>query len=142
MDEITSVRIDKWLWAVRLFKTRTQAATACNNGKVKRANATVKASASIRIGDHLDVPTHDGLYKRRIEVVGLVDKRVSAPLAQAAYSDHTSEDTLKQAAQKSSENRENRLLRKEGDQGRMTKKQMRDWKKGLQSYKRKQEEEL
>ena len=136
MDEITSVRIDKWLWAVRLFKTRTQAAAACNNGKVKRANASVKASAIVRIGDHLDVPTHDGLYKRHIEVVGLYDKRVGAPLAQAAYSDHTSEDSLKEAAQKRSANRENRLLRKEGDQGRMTKKQMRDWKKGLQSYKR------
>ncbi|MFT5883410.1 MAG: ribosome-associated heat shock protein Hsp15 [Crocinitomicaceae bacterium] len=137
---MTSVRIDKWLCAVRLFKTRTQAATSCNSGKVKRANATVKASATVRVGDHLDVPTHDGLYKRHIEVTGLYDKRVSAPLAQAAYSDHTSKDTLKEAELKRSNNRESRLLRKEGDQGRMTKKQMRDWKKGLQSYKREHDE--
>lgn len=138
---MTSVRIDKWLWAVRLYKTRSLAAAACNSGKVKRANASIKASALVRIGDHLDVPTHDGLYKRHIECTGLYDKRVSAPLAQAAYNDLTSEDTLKEAAIKRSEKRENRLHRKEGDQGRMTKKQMRDWKKGLQSYKRKQEED-
>lgn len=140
MDELTSTRIDKWLWAVRLFKTRSQAATACNAGKVKKSNSSVKAAAKVQVGDHLDVPTHDGLYKRHIEITGLYDKRVGAPLAQAAYIDHTSEDTLKEAAAKRSEKRENRVLRKEGDQGRMTKKQMRDWKKGLQSYKRQQEE--
>lgn len=140
MEELSSTRIDKWLWAVRLFKTRSLAAQACNAGKVKRANVSIKAATKLSIGDHLDVPTHDGLYKRHIEVAGIYDKRVSAPLAQAAYVDHTSEDTLKEAAVKRSEKRENRLLKKEGDQGRMTKKQMRDWKKGLQSYKRKQEE--
>ena len=126
---------------MRLFKTRSQAAAACNAGKVKRANTSIKAATKIQIGDHLDVPTHDGLYKRHIEITGIYDKRVGAPLAQAAYTDHTSEDTLKEAAVKRSEKRENRLLKKEGDQGRMTKKQMRDWKKGLQSYKRKQEED-
>ncbi|MFC5050786.1 RNA-binding S4 domain-containing protein [Rubritalea spongiae] len=131
-----SVRIDKWLWAVRLYKTRSLAARACNSGKVKRSNASIKAATKVQIGDHLDVPTHDGLYKRHIEVTGLYDTRVSAPLAQAAYVDHTSDDVLEAAKIKRAEKRENRLHRKEGDQGRMTKKQMRDWKKGLQSYKR------
>lgn len=140
-DELTNTRIDKWLWAVRLFKTRSLAAAACNAGKVKRANVSIKASTKLSIGDHLDVPSSDGTYKRHIEVIGIYDKRVGAPLAQAAYADHTSEDILKEAQQKRSEKRANRLLKKEGDQGRMTKKQMRDWKKGLQSYKRKQEEE-
>ncbi|MGJ8672793.1 RNA-binding S4 domain-containing protein [Rubritalea sp.] len=137
---MTSVRIDKWLWAVRLYKTRSLAAHACNAGKVKRSSASVKAAAKVQIGDHLDVPTHEGLYKRHIEVTGLYDKRVSAPLAQEAYVDHTSKDVLEEAKIKRSEKRANRILRKEGDQGRMTKKQMRDWKKGLQSYKREREE--
>ena len=145
VEDLTSTRIDKWLWAVRLFKTRSLAAAACNTGKVKRANtsikASIKASTKLQIGDHLDVPSADGTYKRHIEVVGIYEKRVGAPLAQAAYTDLTSEDILKEAQQKRAEKRENRLLKKEGDQGRMTKKQMRDWKKGLQSYKRKQEEE-
>lgn len=136
MEELTSVRIDKWLWAVRLYKTRSMAAQACNAGKVKRSNTSIKAATKIQIGDHLDVPTHDGLYKRHIEVTGLYDKRVGAPLAQEAYIDHTSEDVLEEAKQKRAEKREQRIHRKEGDQGRMTKKQLRDWKKGLQSYKR------
>ncbi|MFC4992429.1 RNA-binding S4 domain-containing protein [Rubritalea tangerina] len=139
-EDLTAVRIDKWLWAVRLFKTRSLAAQACNAGKVKRSNTSIKASTLVRVGDHLDVPTHDGLYKRHIEVTALLDKRVSAPIAMASYTDHTSEDTLKQAQEKRAEKRANRLLRKEGDQGRMTKKQMRDWKKGLHSYKKQQGE--
>lgn len=141
MEELTSVRIDKWLWAVRLFKTRSLAAQAANAGKVKRANVSVKASTKVQIGDHLDVPAPDGSYKRHIEVTGLYDKRVGAPLAQAAYTEHTSADILEAAKQKRAEIRENRQHRKEGDQGRMTKKQLRDWKKGLQSYKRAQQED-
>ncbi|WP_026292828.1 RNA-binding S4 domain-containing protein [Rubritalea marina] len=138
-DALTTVRVDKWLWAVRLFKTRSLAAQACQANKVKRGMISLKASSKIQIGDHLEVPTHDGLYKRHIEVTGLYDKRVGAPIAQAAYLDHTSEDTLKEAQEKRSEQRLNRQLRKQGDQGRMTKKQLRDWRKGLQSYKREHE---
>ena len=140
MDTATSLRIDKWLWAVRLFKTRSLAAKACNAGKIKRANITLKPAATIHIGDHIDVPSPDASYKRHIEVVAIQEKRVGAPIAREAYLDHTSADVLKEAQEKRSENRQNRLLRKEGDQGRMTKKQMRDWKKGLHSYKKQQEE--
>lgn len=136
VDDLTSIRVDKWLWAVRLFKTRGLAAEACNANKVKRGMSTLKASSKVQVGDHLEVPTHDGLYKRHIEVTGLHEKRVGAPIAQAAYVDHTSEDTLKEAQAKRQENKINRQHRKQGDQGRMTKKQLRDWKKGLQSYKR------
>lgn len=140
VEETSSIRVDKWLWAVRLFKTRSLAAQACNANKVKRGMTSLKASSKVQIGDHLEVPTHDGLYKRHIEVIGLHDKRVGAPIAQAAYADHTSEDTLKEAQEKRQENKINRQQRKQGDQGRMTKKQMRDWKKGLQSYKREQDQ--
>lgn len=140
MDTPTTTRIDKWLWAVRLFKTRSQAAMACNAGKVKRSNISIKPSTKVQIGDHLDVPTHDGLYKRHIEIISIHEKRVGAPIAQAAYLDHTSEGTLKEAQAKRSEQKLQRLHRKEGDQGRMTKKQLRDWKKGLHSYQKKQDE--
>ena len=142
VDDLTSIRVDKWLWAVRLFKTRGLAAEACNANKVKRGMSTLKASSKVQVGDHLEVPTHDGLYKRHIEVTGLHEKRVGAPIAQAAYRDHTSEDTLKEAQAKRQENKINRQHRKQGDQGRMTKKQLRDWKKGLQSYKREHGEGL
>ena len=70
------VRIDKWLWAVRLFKTRSLAAEACRGGKVKVNDAPAKAARDVRIGDLLDVQTVE--FRRKVRVVGMVDKRVGA----------------------------------------------------------------
>lgn len=135
-SSLTSTRVDKWLWAVRLFKTRTYAAEQCSAGKIKRLGKSLKPSAVVKVGDRLLVPTPDGAYKREIEILEIYDKRVGAPLAQAAYKDSTPEEIVEQAKEVRKENRLNRMHRKEGDQGRMTKKQRRDWKKGLGSYKR------
>lgn len=135
MEPTASLRVDKWLWAARLFKTRSLATQACNAGKIKRANLSLKASALIRPGDHLDIPSADGCFKRHIEVLEILDTRVSAPIAMAAYRDHTSVDVIAEAQKKRTELHQQRLLRKEGDQGRMSKKQRRDWRKGLHSYK-------
>ena len=137
MTEATSppVRIDKWLWSVRLYKTRTLAAQQCSAGKIKRLGKSLKPSATVRVSDKLLVPTHDGAYKREIEVIALHDTRVGAPEAQAAYIDTTPEEIREQAKLVRSENRLNRQHRKSGDQGRMTKKQRRDWRKGLGSNK-------
>lgn len=132
-DTPTSVRIDKWLWATRFFKTRSLAAEHCSSGKVKRSGKSIKASTAIKIGDQLLIPTPDGTFKKEVEVTGLYDKRVSAPLAQAAYIDSTPKETIEQAKLIRAENRVNRQHRKTGDQGRMTKKQRREWKKGLGS---------
>lgn len=134
-EKLQQIRVDKWLWAVRLFKTRSLAAQQCNAGKVKRLGKNLKPSASVKIGDFLLVPSGDGSYKREIEVLGIEQKRVSAPVAQQAYKDHTPAEILQQAEQIRKENLQNRQHRKEGDQGRMTKKQRRDWKKGLGSVK-------
>jgi len=134
------VRIDKWLWAVRLFKTRTLAATNCSAGKVKRAGTSLKPSAKVSIGDVLTVPTPDGTHKRIIKVKELLDKRVGAPIAAEAYTDETPKDVIEEAKQVKKEKRINRLHRKEGDQGRMTKKQRRDWRKGLHSHKNQDEQ--
>ncbi|MDB9742002.1 hypothetical protein OAB00_04055 [Akkermansiaceae bacterium] len=137
---LNTVRVDKWLWAVRLFKTRSIAAEQCSSNKVKRLGNSLKASANIKPGDKLQIPSADGVYKRQIEVLGIYDKRVSAPLAQAAYIDHTPEEIIEQAKAIRAENAINKQHRKEGDQGRMTKKQRRDWNKGLGSSKDKKEE--
>jgi len=134
-SEIRSIRIDKWLWAVRLYKTRSFAAQQCSSGKVKRLGRSLKPSSSIQVGDKLLVPTHDGSYKRQIEVIELHDKRTSAPVAIMAYCDHTPEEIKSEAAIHRKENQLNRTQRKSGDQGRMTKKQRRDWRKGLGSNK-------
>lgn len=124
-----SCRLDKWLWAVRLYKTRSLAAKACQAGKIKRTQKALKPSATLQIGDHLDITVPENTHVRHIEVVQLIEKRVSAPLAREAHLDHTSADVLKAVEEKRKILREERIFRQEGDQGRMTKKKRREWDK-------------
>ena len=121
------MRVDKWLWAVRLYKTRSKASHDCSVGKVKRRGDTLKPSASLKIGDTLEVPAPDNSYKRAIEVVELLEKRVSAPLAQAAYLDQTPAEILAEAEKRRLAEKANREARKQGDQGRLTKRKRRQW---------------
>jgi len=121
------MRIDKWLWAVRLYKTRSRAAHDCSAGKIKRSGKTLKPSSVLKAGDHLEVPSPDNTYKREVEVVELLEKRVAAPIAQAAYLDHTPAEVLAEAERRRLANKENRQSRKEGDQGRLTKRKRRRW---------------
>ena len=121
------MRTDRYLWAIRLFKTRSLAARECQAGKVKRDGHALKPASTLKIGDRLEVPAADGSHKRLIEVVELLEKRVAAPIAQAAYQDHTPADILKEAAARREANRQARETRKEGDQGRLTKKRRRLW---------------
>lgn len=87
-----SVRIDKWLWAVRIFKTRSQASEACRNGKVEIDEQGVKASKTISIGEMVTVKKPPYTYKYK--VTGLVSKRVSAKIAALNVEDLTSPDEL------------------------------------------------
>lgn len=121
------MRVDKWLWSVRLYKSRSQASHDCSIGKVKRSGKTLKPSAGLKIGDTLEVPSPDNTYKRNIEVVQLIERRVGAPLARKTYLDHTPTEILAEAERRRLENRENRQSRKEGDQGRLTKRNRRQW---------------
>lgn len=124
------MRVDKWLWAVRLYKTRSKAAHDCSAGKVKRSGKNLKPSSALKPGDRLEVPSPDNTYKRDIEVVELLEKRVGAPIAQAAYRDHTPAEILAEAEQRRLANKENRRTRREGDQGRLTKRKRRQWEDG------------
>jgi ribosome-associated heat shock protein Hsp15 len=72
------IRIDKWLWAVRVFKTRTQAADACRAGKIRIDGQVVKASRDIRAGDMIEVSS--GPIVRKIEVIEPIKNRVGAKL--------------------------------------------------------------
>jgi ribosome-associated heat shock protein Hsp15 len=72
-------RIDKWLWAVRIFKTRTMAANACRKGKVLINGINAKPSHSVRIGETIEVEQPP--ITRTYQVTGLIEKRVSAGLA-------------------------------------------------------------
>lgn len=83
----SSVRVDKWLWAARMFKTRSQASKACTAGHVKLNGESVKASKAVRRGDHLEVHTAGGL--RIVDVLLLSEKRGPASIARTLYEDHT-----------------------------------------------------
>ena len=73
------IRIDKFLWAVRLFKTRNAAAEACNAGKVKIRDVSVKPSRDVVVGDEVHLVLETGLRKN-IAVKALTKNRLGAPL--------------------------------------------------------------
>ncbi|MFN3939259.1 MAG: RNA-binding S4 domain-containing protein [Chitinophagales bacterium] len=88
----TKCRIDKWLWAVRLFKTRSLAAEAVTSGKVKVNDETVKPSFAVTVGRVVKV--RKGLVTYQYQVSGLLDKRVSAALVTQYYTEITPQDEL------------------------------------------------
>lgn len=85
-------RIDKWLWSVRIFKTRTIATDACKAGKIKLNGNSLKASYNVRIGDVIVVKKDS--FNLSFKVVQLLEKRVSATLAAAAVENITSEEEM------------------------------------------------
>ncbi len=92
MEAKEKLRVDKYLWAIRLFKTRSQAADACDNGKVKLQGSNIKASKSVNIGDVFDVKTEG--RKWVIRVTGLLEKRAAYPEAIKHYEDITPPEEL------------------------------------------------
>jgi ribosome-associated heat shock protein Hsp15 len=86
------VRVDKWLWSVRIFKTRSRAGEACKSNKVKVNGEIAKPSTSLQVDDRVGV-RKDG-FDLEFKVLQLIEKRVSAPLAQACYQDLTPEEEL------------------------------------------------
>lgn len=85
-------RIDKWLWAVRLFKTRSLAAEACGKGHVRIGDVQAKSSREVHVGD--EVRVRMAPIERRYIVRQAIDKRVSAPLAAECLEDITPQDQL------------------------------------------------
>lgn len=83
------VRVDVWLHAVRLFKTRSSANTAVKGGKIKVDGDTVKPSHKLRVGQ--TITFREPGRERIIEVTGLLDKRVGHPIAIKQYVDHSPE---------------------------------------------------
>jgi ribosome-associated heat shock protein Hsp15 len=87
-----AVRVDKWLWSIRLFKSRTLATDACKNGKVYLGTTSLKPSHDIHRGDLLLV--HKDGFRFSIKVKDLLEKRVSATLAKNYYENLTPEEEL------------------------------------------------
>lgn len=115
------LRIDKYLWAIRIFKTRTQATAACDEGKVKLAGQNVKPARPVGIGDRYDIKTPARRWT--IEVTGLLHNRAGYEEALKHYVDLTSEEDKKPSPYIDSSFFTGKRLSKTG---RPTKKQRRD----------------
>ncbi len=94
------VRIDKWLWASRFFKTRSQAARACELGRVGSNGQPAKPAREVRAGDMLHVKTEGGEF--HVEVLGLSEIRGPAAVAQTLYRET---DASREARRKLAEER-------------------------------------
>jgi ribosome-associated heat shock protein Hsp15 len=80
---MSDVRIDKWLWAARFFKTRTLSARACELGRVQSNKQPVKPAREVQVGDLLEIRTEGGDFQ--VEVLQLSDIRGPASVAQTLY---------------------------------------------------------
>lgn len=121
MADKEKLRLDKYLWAIRLFKTRSLATAACNSGKVKYEEEQAKPGKNIHLGDIYDVRTEGKRW--RIKVIGLLHTRVKYEEAIKYYLDITPEEELErlkyQAASFHTGKRPSKI-------GRPTKKERRD----------------
>lgn len=121
MPEKEKLRLDKYLWAIRLYKTRTMAAAACDSGKVKYEGSQAKAAKNVNIDDEYEVKTEAKRW--RIKVTGLIEKRVAAAEAIKNYIDITPEEEIQrlqyQSASFHTGKRQSKI-------GRPTKKERRD----------------
>ncbi len=126
--EKTSIRADKWLCATRFFKTRSQAAKACDGGKVrKKTGESLKASTPLKVNDSICVPAYENRCHRDILILKLIDKRVGAPEAALCYEDKTDPIVLEKAREEMKERRQNRASL--GIGGKMSKRDRRVWEK-------------
>lgn len=120
MHSSNSVRIDKWLWAARFFKTRSLATQAVELGRVLQNEQRVKPAHAVKVGSVLEI--QHGEQTSTIVVQGLSEVRGPAPVAQALYQE--TEESIKKRQQRA----ENRRMQVEPSvhiQGRPTKKQRR-----------------
>jgi ribosome-associated heat shock protein Hsp15 len=114
------VRIDKWLWAVRIYKTRNQATIACKSGKVKINETNVKPSREVHSGEVIEINL--SLVHKKIRVIELLSNRVSAKLVEQYAEDLTPKAEYEMQKMKRLQNFE----RRQKGIGRPTKKERRE----------------
>jgi ribosome-associated heat shock protein Hsp15 len=115
------VRIDKWLWAARFFKTRSLAARACELGRVRYSNQPVKPAREVRIGDLVQIRTEGGEF--HVEVLLLSELRGPAPVAQTLYRET---DSSREARLRSAEERRASINLSPAPSGRPSKRDRRE----------------
>lgn len=118
---LTSARIDRWLWAARFYKTRSQAAAAIEGGKVRLEDARPKTGAQVRIGDVVRI--RSGPIERTVVVRGLGERRGTAAAAAALY-----EETAESISKRREREAQLRLMPETSfrGKGRPTKRQRRE----------------
>lgn len=124
MSELLSMRLDKWLWAARFFKTRALAAEAIDKGRVEVNDSSAKRSRDVRVGDHLCIHQPQGAPRRFFTIQGLSATRGPAPQAQLLY-----EETAESQKARLDFAEQRRLAAEPGHsfkEGRPTKKDRRD----------------
>jgi len=126
MDSMEKIRIDKWLWAARFFKTRSLATDEVQRGRVQMEQRDIKPSREVQVGD--TVTLWQGQVQRTVVVKGISGQRGSAPVAQQLYAE-TAESLTKRAQEA-----ERRRLSPEPaasiEHGRPTKRDRRNLEKG------------
>lgn len=114
------MRIDRWLWAVRVYKTRSDAAEACRGSAVRLNDNIAKPSAKVRVGDTIVARTK--ALTRTLHVIDLTENRIGAPLV----SDYLEDQTPESEYEKAREKRANARVFSHKGTGRPTKKDRRD----------------
>jgi ribosome-associated heat shock protein Hsp15 len=89
---LKKVRVDKWLWSVRIFKSRSMATDACKSGKIKKEGTNLKPAYLLQRNEILEVKKNG--FNLVFKVIDLLEKRVSAALAEPCYKNLTPEDEL------------------------------------------------
>lgn len=115
-----TVRLDKWLWAARFFKTRSLATDAVDSGRVRVGEDKVKPARAVRIGERLDID--NGSDRWEVLVLALSDVRAAAPIARTLY-----QETAASVSRRAAESERHRLFREPGAdiKGRPTKRDRR-----------------
>lgn len=84
---VDSARVDRWLWSIRIYKTRGDATAACRGGHVLVNGRAAKPATPVRVGDRVEARVNQ--RERVVEVSKVIDKRVGAPLAADCFVDHS-----------------------------------------------------
>ena len=91
--QLERVRIDKWLWAARFYKTRQLAIKAIKNNQISLNGQTVKPATHVKLNDRLRI--QKGVFELEVSVLGLLEKRVSAAIAQTLYEETSESASLR-----------------------------------------------
>jgi ribosome-associated heat shock protein Hsp15 len=101
MSDPQTVRVDKWLWAARIYRTRSLATAACRSGHVKISGQTVKPAHDVKVNQIITAKT--GLITKTIKVIQLIERRVGAAAAKAFVEDLTPQSEYEKARQAASQ---------------------------------------